>query len=113
MTIEFGAYAQIYEEGDNTMTSRTTGALALRPTGNIQGGYYFFSLSSGRRVTARIWTELPIPQDVILQVAKMAKSSKITAPLSFRHRDRRTHVQDNDIQDITTAGLYDEFPPSG
>ena len=52
MTIEFGAYAQIHEEGDNTMTSRTTGALALRPTGNIQGGYYFFSLSSGRRIVA-------------------------------------------------------------
>ena len=112
MTIEFGAYAQIHEEGDNTMTSRTTGALTLRPTGNIQGGYCFLSLSSGRRVTARTWTELPIPQDVILQVAKMAKSSKITAPLSFRHRDRRTHVQDNEINDITTAGLYDEYSPS-
>ena len=42
----------------------------------------------------------------------MAKNSKITAPLFFRHRDRRTHVQDNEIQDISTAGLYDEYPPS-
>ena len=41
--IQFGEYAQVHESHDNTMATRTTGAIALRPTGNIQGGYYFFS----------------------------------------------------------------------
>jgi hypothetical protein len=30
------------------MATRTTGANALRPTGNAQGGYYFYSLDTGR-----------------------------------------------------------------
>ena len=47
-TLAFGSYVQTHEEHDNTMTARTTGALALRPTGNIQGGFYFYSLSTGR-----------------------------------------------------------------
>jgi hypothetical protein len=46
--IMFGAYAQVHEEHDNSMLARTTGAIALRPTGNEQGGFYFMSLSTGR-----------------------------------------------------------------
>jgi hypothetical protein len=49
--VEFGSYVQTHEEHDNSMTTRTTGAIALRPTCNTQGGYYFLSLSSGRRLT--------------------------------------------------------------
>ena len=32
---EFGEYVQMHELHDKLMTTRTTGALALRPTGNI------------------------------------------------------------------------------
>jgi hypothetical protein len=42
--VEYGQYVQTYEKQVNTMTPRTVGALALRPTGNQQGGYYFYSL---------------------------------------------------------------------
>ena len=38
---EFGQYVQTHEPHDNSMTPRTQGGLALRPTGNQQGGYYF------------------------------------------------------------------------
>ena len=45
--LEFGAYAQTHEDHDNSMATRTTGALALRPTGNEQGRYYFYDLTTG------------------------------------------------------------------
>ncbi len=32
--IEYGAYVQRHEEHDNSMATRTTGAIALRPTGD-------------------------------------------------------------------------------
>lgn len=35
--LEFGAYVQTHEDHNNTMVTRTVGALALRPTGNAQG----------------------------------------------------------------------------
>jgi hypothetical protein len=38
----------MHEEHDYSMLPQTTGAIALRPSGNIQGGYYFFSLGSCR-----------------------------------------------------------------
>jgi hypothetical protein len=44
--LEFGSYIQVHEDHDNTMQTHTTGVIALRPTGNVQGGYYFFSLTA-------------------------------------------------------------------
>jgi hypothetical protein len=44
---QFGQYVQTHEQHDNSMAPRTIGALALYPTGNAQGNFYFFSLSSG------------------------------------------------------------------
>lgn len=48
--VPFGAYVQTHEQHDNSMATRTIGAIELRPTGNAQGGHYFFSLMTGRRI---------------------------------------------------------------
>jgi hypothetical protein len=48
--LEFGEYVQMHEEHDNSMAMRMVGAIALGPTGNAQGGYYFMSLKTGRKL---------------------------------------------------------------
>jgi hypothetical protein len=70
--LEFGTYVQTHEEHDNSMASRTTGAIALPPTGNEQGGYYFLSLTTDRRLNRNQWTALPMPGDVIERVHTLA-----------------------------------------
>ena len=76
MRIMFGSYAQVFEDNDptNTNKNRTTGAIALNPTGNAQGGYYFMSLATGRRLSRTQWMELPMPQAVIEAVENRAKA---------------------------------------
>lgn len=73
--IPFGAYVQTHEQHDNTMKSRTVGALALRPTGNAQGGHFFLSLQTGKRISRNRWTELPIPADVVRRVHQLADNA--------------------------------------
>ena len=51
--LEFGDYVQTHEEHDNSMGTRTVGTIATRTTGNVQGGYYFISLATGRHITRR------------------------------------------------------------
>ena len=85
--IEFGSYVQVHEATDNTMRARTTGALALRPTGNAQGGHYFYSLSTGRRLNRNRWTALPMPNDVIERVHLLAQRGRCGAGLLFLGRD--------------------------
>jgi hypothetical protein len=63
--LEFGEYVQTHKEHNNAMNPRTVGAIALRPTGNAQGSYLFFSLNSGRVLTRNRLTVLPMPDDVI------------------------------------------------
>ena len=40
--LEFGSYIQIHEEHDNSLTVHTSGTIALRPTGNMQGTHYLY-----------------------------------------------------------------------
>jgi hypothetical protein len=93
--LEFGSYVQVHEEHDNSMVSRTTGAIALRPTSNAQGGYYFFSLSTGCRLSRNRWTALPMPQDVIDRVHTLVRRSNANRDLTFAWRDG-TAIATND-----------------
>jgi hypothetical protein len=85
MKIEFGAYAQVFEANDpmNTVKARTTGAIALTLTGNAQGGYYFLSLATVRKLSRQQWDALPMPAGVIATVEQMAEDEKqpLTEPL--------------------------------
>jgi hypothetical protein len=97
--LEFGAYTQTHEVHDNSMSERTTGAIALRPTGNQQGGYFFMSLATGRRLNRKPkdWTELPMPQEVIDRVHTLARRSK--ASLSFAWRDGSAIIDIEDAEE--------------
>ena len=46
MRAEFGEYFQVHEEHDNSMNTHTTGVIATKPTVNVQGGHWFYSLIS-------------------------------------------------------------------
>jgi len=71
--IPFGAYAQVHDDQNvtNTMASRTTGAISLGSTGDIQGTYRFMSLRTGDIIVRRTWTELPIPSEVIDRMTEL------------------------------------------
>jgi hypothetical protein len=71
----FGAYAQVHEDHDNSMQACRTGAVALRPTGNEQGGFYFMSQTTGKQLNRNHWHELPMPQDVVDCVHDLARRS--------------------------------------
>ena len=69
--IAFGSYAMVYAGTKNNMKSRSTPAIALKPT-NGWGGYYFMSLLSGKRLHAYHWVEIPITEEVINRVHSLA-----------------------------------------
>ena len=99
---EFGQYVQSHEQHDNTMAKRTVGAIALRPTGNRQGSYYFLSLDSGRIITRNHATPLPIPQEVIKRVHQLAQAQQMQPGLVFGNKDNRILAMGEDNP------LYDE-----
>jgi hypothetical protein len=97
--LEFGLYVQAHKEHDNTMAARTTGAIALRPTGNAQGGYFLYSLSTGRVLNRNHWTALPMPQDVIDRVHTHARRAAADIALTFADRIGQIIPDDDDDDD--------------
>jgi hypothetical protein len=85
--VQFGEYVQVHESHDNSMLTRTTGAIALRPTGNIQGGYFFMSLTTGKRINRLSWTPLPMPGEVIERVHVLARRNPAGRDIQFGWRD--------------------------
>lgn len=49
--LAFGAYAQVHKEHlpTNSQKARTVGAICLGPAGNLQGGYTFYNLRTGKK----------------------------------------------------------------
>ena len=94
--LEFGDYVQTHEEHDNSMAARTIGAIALCPTGNTQGGYFFFSLTTGRVLNRGHWTSLPMPNEVIDQVHRMARQEHGNNGLLFADRNHNPLIDPYD-----------------
>jgi hypothetical protein len=98
--LEFGTYVQVHEQHDKSLAARTTGATALRPTGNTQGGYYFYSLTTGRRLSRNHWTNLPMPAEVIERVHQLADQGNAPHGLSFANRTGiNPHADDDEGND--------------
>ena len=73
-SLEFGTYVQIFDDNNpsNTLRARTLGAIALRPTGNANGDYYFLSLATGERVIRHSWTVINMTETAIARVDAIA-----------------------------------------
>ena len=80
------------------MVTRTIGAIALRPTGNVQGGFYFMSLSTGKIISRYRWTVLPMPQEVIERLHQIALQQHCNPGLVFRYR-AGILIQDDPLDD--------------
>ena len=101
--LKFGKYVQTHEDHDSSMQSRTIGALALWPTGNIQGRYFFFSLTTDLILNHNHWTQLPMPNEVINHMHHMARQEQADwIRLLFQDCDQHEIINlkyddDNDI----------------
>lgn len=73
----FGDYVQLGDgETSNDMTERTRGALALMPTGNRDGSWYFLILKTWEVVRRSNLNVMPIPDEVIEYINQKARLNR-------------------------------------
>ena len=65
-----GTYCEVHDEPipSNTMESQTHAAIALGPTGNMQGSVKFYCLTTGCVLKQQSFTPIPMPDCVIKRV---------------------------------------------
>ena len=76
--LTYGEYVELYMANNvtNTMEPRTISAIALHPSGNLQNGWNFMSLDTGRILHRNQWTRLSTSNDVIQRVNEIAKKER-------------------------------------
>jgi hypothetical protein len=84
----FGSYVQAYTEPNikNSMLPRTLDCIYLRYVNNQQGGHNLLDIRTGKVITRRTITMIPITQHVIDVVHNMASAEGFTAGLKIEAR---------------------------
>ena len=115
LRVGFGDYAECTDPyGDNTMRPRTQAAIALLPVGNLTGSVYFLSLATGRVIRRDQFKVLPMPDNVIAHLNKMAeiswsKTNQNPSELNFSMAGSDNFVLDNTPDNSDDTSIYD--PP--
>ena len=105
-SVKFGSYCQALDEPtplNSTVKRRTLDTLALRPTGNRQGGHYFLHITSWSLIERRKWTIVPMPEHVISLVNQRAiKESQHDSDSSLQFKRRNKTL-------ITSLAIDDSY----
>jgi hypothetical protein len=101
LSLQVGQYCQVHEEDTprNSQSPRTKGAISLGPSGNLQGGYKFMALNTGKKITRRSWDVIPMPDTVIARVNALGTDQP--EQLIFTNRRGRP------IGDVEIPGVMD------
>ena len=105
LRLQIGQYCQVHEEDvpRNSQNPRTKGAIALGPSGNLQGGFKFMALNTGKKITRYSWDVIPMPDTVIARVNKLGRDQPEQLVFTDRHGNL---IGDHDI-----PGVVPEYPP--
>lgn len=121
LTLEFGSYVQVFNERrvTNSLLPRTTGAIAMNPTSDNRGSYYFLNLDTGMRIIRRQWKLLPMPRSAIDQFEHLALTSGLprirTNVLLFERRPGvpiPDTMRQEELESVTDPDFVDLHPQS-
>jgi hypothetical protein len=106
---QFGSYCEVHDEPvpTNSMMSRTTPAIVLGPTGNLQGTYKFFSLTTGKKLKRRQFLPYPMPDSVIARVERYGTQNALPGIIDFPDRNG-VLFEWNDEVDECPEGILEE-----
>jgi hypothetical protein len=70
LSLQIRQYCQVHEEGHprNIQLARTKGAISLRPSGNLHGGFKLMALNTGKKIVHHSWDVIPMLDVVITRV---------------------------------------------
>ena len=86
--------------------------------GNVQGGFYFYNLSTGDIISRRSWSPLPMPKDVIDRVHELAAADKVSRGTIYSEGEDIFESEGEDILEpaihsTETAGVNVLFETAG
>jgi hypothetical protein len=111
LCLSIGQYCQVHKEETpcNGQAARTREAISLGSSGNLQGGYKFMALNTGKKITRRNWDVIPMPDLVIARVNVLERDQPELLTFTDCHGRLIGDVDIPGIQDDSVADGA-EFP---
>jgi hypothetical protein len=107
-----GTYCEVHNEliPSNTMTSPTYAAIAIGPTGNLQGSVKFYCLTTGRTLKQSEFTPYPMPDWVIERVNQIEAKEKQGRTFRFLNQQAEPYKWTDEVpeDDSEFQGLLDK-----
>ena len=112
---ELSAYCEVHEERQPTNTidnACTHSAIFIGPTANFQGRYKFLYLKTGKRITRKKFSAVPMPVYVVKRVEKLATiDAQLDEDLTCEDHNNTPIEDANDTtKGSATAGVDIETP---
>jgi hypothetical protein len=87
LSLQIGQYNQVHEEDNhcNNQLAHTKGAISLGPSGNLQGGFKFMALNTGKNIVCHSWDVIPMPDVVITRVNALGSDQTHQKTFTDRH----------------------------
>jgi hypothetical protein len=110
LSLQIGQYCQVHDEYTprNSQVARTKGAISLGPSVNLQGGFKFMSLNSGKKTVRRSWDVIPLPDVVINRVNELGKDQPRLMTFTDRHGRL---IGDMEIPGVDSTEDEDDYFP--
>jgi hypothetical protein len=107
-----GTYCEVHDKPvpTNTMVARTHKAIALGPTGNLQGSVKFYCIHTGWVLKRRSFMPMPMPDSVIWRVNTIGEREKQGRSFRFLNRRGEPYKWTDKVpeEDPDFQGLLDE-----
>jgi len=87
---------------NSSMEPRTSGDISLIPSRNEQGGHDFLRLHRGKRILRNHWTVLPMPNNVVNKIHRLAAASKQDGGITFTNKDGNIITNDDEETEVVT-----------
>jgi hypothetical protein len=73
LSLQIRHYCQVHEEDNpsNIQLARTKRAISLGPSVNMQGGFKFMALKTGKKIVRRSWYAIPMPYVMIARIKSL------------------------------------------
>jgi Reverse transcriptase (RNA-dependent DNA polymerase) len=87
--VPFGTYVQAHNEPNfkNSQHPRTIDCIYLHYVDNLQGGHHLLDLRTGQTIKRRTITQVPITQNIIEMVHKLAEADKMSEGFKITNRN--------------------------
>jgi hypothetical protein len=110
ISLQIGQYCQVHEEDTprNSQVARTKGAISLGPSENLQGGFQFMALNSGKKIVQRSWDVIPMLYVVINLVNELGNNQPSLMMFTDRHG---CLIGDMEIPGVDSTKEEDDYFP--